>query len=529
MNDTTIAAPVPGTGEAPAALLAAHDVFKAYGAVQALDGVSLELRAGEIHALVGHNGAGKSTLVKVLTGLVHPDSGTVEVDGRAHEFRTPVAAQQAGIALVDQELSLAPDLSVEENIFLGSIEARGMSPRARRRRASELLAKVGLSHLDPRMLTEGLAMGERQLVEIARALGREAKIIILDEPTATLSESEIDRVFEVSRELVGDGKSLIYISHRLGEVLELCDRVTVVRDGRIVATQATSDIAHRDELIRLMIDVELPPPTETSAVEVHQDRATVIRDLSVAPLVSGFDLEVRGGEIVGLTGQVGSGPSEVLRALGGLEPEARGVVVVDGRPLRLGSPTRALRAGIGFASNDRKGEGLFLHSSVRTNLLATRLGAISPAGLLRRARARRIARRLAEFVRIDRDRLPVPVETFSGGNQQKVFLGRCLDRGDIRMLLLDEPTRGVDVAGRAEIHELLREASLAGVTVIFASTEIDEILELSHRVVTMFDGRIVAVRPRSEATAERISADMTMSRERRREAAAPEAGEETGP
>ena len=502
-DDTTAARP----------LVAARHIMKAYGALQALNDVSIELRAGEIHGLCGHNGAGKSTLVKVLTGLVTPDAGTIEVDCEDTVFRTPTAAQAAGITLVDQELSLAPDLSVEENIFLGSIRHKGGHGAKRRARAKALLAKVGLEHIDPRTPAGWLALGERQLVEIARALGRDAKVLLLDEPTATLSESEIERVFAVSRELVRDGKGLIYISHRLGEVLELCDRVTVLRDGQMVSTRTTADIAHRGELIKMMIGAELPVPTETTAVTVDQDARTEIRALTVPPLVTDFHLSLHGGEIVGITGQVGAGPTEILRALGGLEPDARAEVVIDGRKLRLGAPGRSLSAGVAYASNDRKGEGLFLQTSIGTNLLATRIPDVSPQLLYRPRRASKLAGHLADFVKVDRSRLKAPVETLSGGNQQKVFLGRCLDRGDIKLLLLDEPTRGVDIAGRAEIHELLREAALAGVTVVFASTEIDEIMELSDRVVTMFAGRIVATRPRSEVTAELLSTDMTMSPE----------------
>jgi ABC-type sugar transport system ATPase subunit len=496
-------------------LLAARDVSKHYGAVHALRDASLEVRPGEIHGLCGHNGAGKSTLVKILTGVVQPDAGAIEHRGQPVSFRTPRAAQLAGIALVDQELSLAPDLSVEENIFLGSATVGLFANRAQlRKRARDLLSRVGLDQIEPTTMVQRLAIGERQLVEIARGLSRDAEVLILDEPTATLSEAEIERVFSVSRALAREGKGMIYISHRLGEVLELCDRVTVVRDGRVVATRSTAEIGERQTLIRMMIDRELPIPTETAAPLVEQVSTTEIRGLAVPPVVKGFELRIPAGQIVGITGQVGCGASEVLRAVAGLVPDARGVVVVDGRPVRLGSPARALRAGIAFASNDRKGEGLFLRRSVGSNLLATRLRSLSPAGLVRRTRSRRVASELCSFVKVETRRLPSAADTLSGGNQQKVFLGRCLDRTDIKLLVFDEPTRGVDVGGRAEIHELLREASLAGVSVLFASTEIDEILELSQVVVTMFGGEIVATRPRSEVTAELLSADMTMSRER---------------
>jgi ABC-type sugar transport system ATPase subunit len=502
-------------GEAGVPLLRVENVSKHYGAVQALRGVSFELKRGEIHGLCGHNGAGKSTLVKIITGLVHPDTGTIEIEGEPVSFRTPLQAQAHGIALVDQELSLAPDLSVEENIFLGTL---GMPfvrhPRDLRQQARALLARVGLSQLDPRTPVERLSVGERQLVEVARLLGRNAKVLILDEPTATLSASEIERVFAVAREVARENRGAIYISHRLDEVLELCDRVTVFRDGELVATRSSVEIGHRQELIRMMIGVELPPPTQSAAAEVHQSRGIEIAGLEVPPLVGDFALKVRAGEIVGLTGQVGAGTSEVLRTLAGLVPDARGSLLVDGRPVSLGSPTGALKAGIAFASNDRKTEGLFLKQSVRSNLVATRLLRVSRFGFVRSRVAARVAERLASFVKLDARRIGSAVGTLSGGNQQKVFLGRCLDRGDVKLLLLDEPTRGVDVAGRAEIHHLIQEAALAGVAVVFASTELDEILDLSNVVVSMFGGRIVATRPRSEATAELVSDDMTMSRER---------------
>ncbi len=501
--------------EKGAPLLEARGLSKHYGAVRALEGVAFSLHAGEIHGLCGHNGAGKSTFVKIVTGLVQPDAGELLLHGRRVAFRGPLDSQGHGIALVDQELSLAPDLSVEENLFLGSLEAPFVRhPRRYRERARALLQRVGLHDLDPRTLVERVSLAERQLIEIARLLGRNASVLILDEPTATLREREIERVFGVVRELVRGGKSAIYISHRLDEVLELCDRVSVFRDGKNVATRSSADIGHRQELIRLMIGVELPAPEDGGAAGAVHARSVEIAGLAVPPAVSRFDLLTTGGQVVGLTGQVGAGTTEVLRALAGLVPEARGALRIDGRSVPLGSPTAALAAGVAFVSNDRKTEGLFLTHPVRANLIATRLPDLSSLGVFRRRRAARTAARLAAFVGVDGTRLSAAVDAFSGGNQQKVFLGRCLDRDDVKLLLLDEPTRGVDVAGRAEIHRLIRAASLAGVTVIFASTELDELLELAQVVVTMFAGRVIATRPRAEVTAESVSADMTMSRER---------------
>jgi ABC-type sugar transport system ATPase subunit len=440
--------------------------------------------------------------------------------GETIESRNPLQAQEHGLAIVDQELSLAPDLSVEENLFLGNIGLPFLRlPQAMRQRAEDLLERIGLD-VDPRAPVRSLSIGERQLVEIARLVGRDARVLILDEPTATLSESEIERVFSVARELVREGRSAIYVSHRLDEVLDLCDRVTVLRDGRVASTRRSDDIGHRQELIRMMIGEELPAPQRSEAAAISDVGGVRIEGLAVPGAVGDFDLRIGGGQIVGLTGQVGSGTSEVLRALAGLEPEARGEVTIDELPLRLGSPIAALRAGVAFASNDRKGEGLFLQKTVETNLVATRLPALSRLGVLRRGRLRETARRLADFVKVDEQRLGDTLEHFSGGNQQKVFLGRCLDRPDVKLLILDEPTRGVDVSGRAEIHQLVRKAALAGVAVVFASTELDEILELSDVVVTMFGGRIVASLPREQTSAELISADMTMSHETARQASA---------
>jgi ABC-type sugar transport system ATPase subunit len=495
-------------------LLSVRHASKSYGAVRALDDASIDLTSGEILGLCGHNGAGKSTLVKILTGQVRPDSGEIVMRGEQLEMRNPLQAQSHGIVIVDQELSLAPDLSVEENLFLGNIDlSRVRRPGAIRRRARDLLARIGLD-VDPRSPVAGLSIGERQLIEIARLVGRDARVLVLDEPTATLSEKEIERVFAVARELVREGRSAIFVSHRLDEVLDLCDRVTVLRDGRVVSTRSSADIGHRQELIKMMIGKELPPPQRSDAVAVAAGSGAEVENLSVPPAVASFSHQIRGGQITGITGQIGSGTSQVLRALAGLEPDARGSFSLDGRRVKLGSPAAALRAGVAFASNDRKAEGLFLEKTVEDNLVATRLPRLSRAGFIRRRELRETARKLIDFVKVDRSRIDDTVEHFSGGNQQKIFLGRCLDRPDVKLLLLDEPTRGVDVSGRAEIHQLIRQAALAGVAVLFASTELDEILDLSDHVVTMFGGRIVASLGREETSAELISADMTMSHEK---------------
>jgi ABC-type sugar transport system ATPase subunit len=357
-------------------------------------------------------------------------------------------------------------------------------------------------------VVEDLSMAERQLVEIARALSREARILILDEPTATLGERETERVFAGIRKLSAEGCSVIFVSHRLGEVLSLCSQVTVLRDGRMVASRPAEELS-REGIVELMLG-KVSEKSEAGVREntTHQG-LVVIDSLSVPGQVEGFGLQAKGGEIVAIAGQVGSGASEVLRALGGLIPDARGHVAIAGRAMRLGSPLRSVRRGAVFASNDRKGEGLFLEQSVARNLLATRLKTVSRRGFLNRRAFTALAQRLARLIGFSEKRLGAAVQTLSGGNQQKVFLGRCIEKREAVLLLFDEPTRGVDVGGRADIHNLIRHAASTGTCVLFVSSEIEEILDLADTVVTMFAGRVTRIGRRREMTASSILAEIT--------------------
>jgi ABC-type sugar transport system ATPase subunit len=501
-----------------AAVLRLEEVSKLYGAFTALDAVSLELRAGEIVGLCGHNGAGKSTLVKLLTGAEQPDGGRLIVGGDEMSFRNPRQAQSAGITVVDQELAVVPVLSVEENLVLGST-AEPFFNRRRSPHWREVLNEVGLNDVEPSCPLSKLSIAERQLVEIARALAGQrtrrsgstgtagrADVLILDEPTATLSEPEIERVIRAVRGVAAGGCAVVFVSHRLGEVLELCSRAVVMRDGKVVADQPTDGMT-KDRLIALMLG-EVPEPPQRTAALAAGGREVEMASIAVPGRLTDFNLRLQAGEICALAGQVGSGASTVLRALAGLEPAASGSVLIGGKRVPLGSPRRAASAGIAYLSNDRKSEGLFLEQSIARNLVATRLEDLTTVGALRPSAFRRAAQRLAQTVGIERHRLGRNVGALSGGNQQKVFIGRALDRTDVAVLLLDEPTRGVDIGGRAEIHRLLRDAAAGGLAVIFASTELDELHDLADTVVTMRAGRLVQhylTRP----TAEQILADMT--------------------
>ncbi|MDG4830710.1 sugar ABC transporter ATP-binding protein [Solwaraspora sp. WMMD1047] len=473
------------------AVLRVEGLARAFGGVPAVRDASFTIGAGEIHGLCGHNGAGKSTVVRMLSGQLAPDSGRIVLDGTAVDLPTRQAAQRSGVALVDQELSVVPALTVAENLLLGDIDAPFVNrPRRATARCRQILAGMGLAHLDPDQPVATLSLGERQLVEIAKALSQNARLVILDEPTATLSDVESALVFAAIRRVAATGCSIIFVSHRLPEVLELCDRVTVLRDGRTVATTAADELTVDGLIVQMLGEA---PRRLAAGRRSDQDPGYALRmtRLRVPGRLSDFSLTVRSGRVYALAGQLGSGASEVLRAAAGLSPKATGRVELRDRAVPLRDPVATARAGIAFVSNDRKSEGLFLDKSIAWNLVATRLPSLARGGLLRRRREHDAVRSLARGSGLPADRLREPVRALSGGNQQKAFVGRCLGRADVRALLLDEPTRGVDIGGRAAIHRMLRQAADAGLVVVFASTELEELLELGDEIVTMKDGRIV--------------------------------------
>jgi ABC-type sugar transport system ATPase subunit len=472
-------------------LLSLRGVIKRYGGVVALAGVDFDLRAGEIHALLGENGAGKSTLIKVLGGIVRPDAGTIELDGWQVEVRDAAEADRLGIRLIHQELSLAPNLSVAENILLGHEPARLGVLIDRRRldaQAGALVAELDMPEIGPvRALVGSLSVARQQLVEIARALAVRARILVLDEPTASLSQHEAETLMVRLRRLREQGVGIIYISHRLEEIRRLADRITVLRDGRNVGTRDAGAV-DPDELIRLMVgrDVSATPP--------RPDWKPGPVVLSVCDLendqVHGVSLELRAGEVLGLAGLVGSGRTELARALCGLDPIRSGRIVVDGQPIALGSPGAARAAGIVLVPEDRKGQGLVMTGSVAYNLaLPWTRDWIRGVRVDRRRRAAIVERAVGRFgIKVDHPE--DPVGSLSGGNQQKVVVARWMEHPP-RILVLDEPTRGVDVRARSEMYRILGDLVAGGIAVLLISSDLPEVIGLSHRLALYRDGQIL--------------------------------------
>ena len=485
------------------ALLALEHAAKSFGSVRALEDGSIELRAGEAHGLVGENGAGKSTLVKVLAGVYRPDAGRLLLDGRELRLGGPAEARAAGIAVIYQEPTLFPDLSVAENIFMGRqplAAGRRIDGRELRRRTEALMARLGVP-LDPSRPARGLSIADQQIVEIAKALSFEARVIVMDEPTAALSGAEVERLFAVARALRAHGAAVLFVSHRLDEVLDLCQRVTVMRDGRQVFSGPLDGLT-RDDLVRRMVGRELGamyPKQDATRGEV----ALSVRRLTREGVFADVSFEVRHGEIVGLAGLVGAGRSEVARAVFGIDRRDAGEVVVEGRRLPAASPTAAMAAGMGYVPEDRREQGLVMDLSIARNASLASLGRLRRGVLIRAADERRLASDWALRLRLKYARLTDPVAALSGGNQQKVVLAKWLARRPT-VLVVDEPTRGIDVATKAEVHRLLSDLAADGVAVLMISSELPEILGMADRVLVMHEGRLTADLPRQEATEERI-------------------------
>jgi rhamnose transport system ATP-binding protein len=469
---------------------------------------SIELYPGEAHALVGENGAGKSTLVKILAGVYQPDAGSLLVDGRAITLHGPSMALAAGIAVIYQEPTLFPDLTVAENIFIGRqplLSGRRIDRRAMRAEAEAIFDRLGVP-LDPARIARGLSIADQQIVEIGKALSLDAKIIVMDEPTAALSAAEVDRLFDVIRALCSAGAAVLFISHRLEEVFAICQKVTVMRDGVHVFTRPVADLS-ADDLVRAMVGRELAA-WQAGQHGAPGEPVLRIERLTREGVFVDVSLTVRSGEIVALAGLVGSGRSEVARAVFGIDRYDAGRVTVRGRDLRRGSPTTAMAAGVGFVPEDRRQQGLVMEMSIQQNVALASLRQLRRAGLIRAAAENRLAADWAVRLKIKYGRLTDPVSMLSGGNQQKTVLAKWLSRRP-RVLIVDEPTRGIDIATKAEVHQLLTRLAGDGVGILMISSELPEVLRISDRILVMREGRLAAEYSRAEATEEKIMSAAT--------------------
>ena len=482
-------------------------ISKHFPGVAALSDVSFEVRTGECHALLGENGAGKSTLGKVLAGLCRPESGRVLIDGHEARFHSPRDAVRSGVAIVHQELVFCPNLSVAENLCLHEIPRRGLflDRRLLRARAEALLARVGLA-VDVGRPLSSLSIAQEQLVQIAAAVGLGAKILVFDEPTSSLGRGEVERLFRLIRQLQGSGVTMIYVSHRLEEIFEICQSVTVLRDGRHVATRPVGEVGH-DELVRMMVGRSLEPVEPVGWVErseAHREKEIRlrVRRLSSPGRFSNVDLALAAGEIVGLAGLIGAGRTEILEALFGLDRTTRGETLIEGKPAHIRSPREAQSLGMALVPEDRKRQGLVLGMNVRENLTLPILDRFRRRlGLSDRRAETSLTERLRRELSIRSPSAETAVPSLSGGNQQKIVFARGL-AAEARILLIDEPTRGVDVGAKREIHDLVRQLAARGAAILVVSSDLPELLALADRLIVIRRGTIAAELSRADASPE---------------------------
>ena len=492
--------------------LALRDVRKSFGPVVALRSGSLEVHGGSIHALVGENGAGKSTLVKIVAGVHRRDAGEMLLDGDAVDFGSTAESKAAGVAVIYQEPTLFPDLSVTENIFMGRqplTSGRRIDRGAMYAEVGRLFDRLGVT-MDPRRPALGLSIADQQIIEIAKAISLEARVLVMDEPTAALSGVEVERLFAVARSLRDEGRALVFISHRFDEVFSLCDTITVMRDGEYVGTRATAE-TDVDEVVALMVGREVgnlfpktPAEVGEPVLQVHGlNRTGVFHDIS---------FEVRSGEIVGLAGLVGAGRSEIARAVFGVDRYESGSVRLQGKAVPPHSPRAAIRAGMAFVPEDRRKQGLVTEASVARNVAGVIRRGLSKAGVLTHRAENRAAGPWAGRLEVKTNALDANAVTMSGGNQQKVVIAKWLAT-DPKLLIIDEPTRGIDVGTKAEVHRLLSELAGQGMAILMISSELPEVLGMADRVLVVAEGRLTADLSRGEATPETVMRAATHSLE----------------
>ncbi|GAB6987059.1 sugar ABC transporter ATP-binding protein [Nocardioides pyridinolyticus] len=494
---------MPGTAPEGRLALELRDVAKSFGAVAALRSGSLAVAPGSIHALVGENGAGKSTLVKIVAGVHRRDSGAFRLHGQDVDFGSTADSKAAGVAVIYQEPTLFPDLSVTENIFMGRQplgRGRRIDRAAMYAEAEGLFDRLGVA-IDPRRPAQGLSIADQQIIEIAKAISLDASVLIMDEPTAALSGVEVERLFAVARSLRDEGRALVFISHRFDEVFELCDTVTVMRDGEYVSTDAIADTTV-DQIVARMVGREVAELFPKTAAEIG-DVVLEVEGLGSLGTFHDVSFTVRAGEIVGLAGLVGAGRSEIARAVFGVDGYDEGAVRLAGRPVPARKPRAAIRAGMAFVPEDRRKQGLVTDASVTRNVAAVIRRGLTRAGLLTTRDENRAAGPWASRLEVKTSALDMNAATMSGGNQQKVVLAKWLAT-EPRLLIIDEPTRGIDVGTKAEVHRLLSDLAGQGLAILMISSELPEVLGMADRVLVVCEGRITAELSRDEATPERV-------------------------
>jgi len=485
-------------------------IGKTFPGVRALEDVSLDLQAGEVHALVGENGAGKSTLMKIVAGAERADTGEIAIDGKTVTIDSPRTAENLGVGMIYQEFNLVPALNAVDNIVLGNEPAKGwlLDEGAAHKRAEAVFTELGIA-LPLNIQTSLLRVAQQQMIEIAKVLSRSARIIVMDEPTAALTSNETTKLFEVIRTLKARGAGIVYISHRLEELPDIADRVTVLRDGRAIETRAVKDFPP-DDIIRAMVGRQVeshfpePPPVPAGAPVV-----LTVRDLTCAPAVNGVSFEVRRGEIVGLAGLVGAGRTEIVRAIAGADIPQSGTIEFEGRGVRIRSPHDGIEAGFAFITEDRKAQGLVLGMSVRENVTLAHLEQfVERDRLIDRAKERQTTREYIDQLQIRTPSTEQLVRNLSGGNQQKVVLAKWL-LGNAKVFLFDEPTRGIDVGAKAEIYNLMVKLAQGGAGIVMVSSELPEVLGMAHRILVIRGGQIVREFARAQATPDAVIAAAT--------------------
>lgn len=486
-------------------ILEVKNVSKSFPGVKALDDVSLKIRKGEIHAFVGENGAGKSTLMKILNGNYTKDSGSIFMNGEEVEIKSPDDARNLGISIIFQELNLVPHLSVAENIFMGRLfKGKGKLIDWRRvyREADSLMERIGY-HMNTKILVEKLSVAQKQMVEIAKALSyKNTKLILMDEPSATLTTAECEKMFEVVRELKKQGVSVIYISHKLEEVMELCEQATILRDGKIIDSKAIKDFS-KDEIIAKMIGREITNKFPKRDFEPRGKEILKVEGITRKGILDNISFTLREGEVLGLAGLVGAGRTEIARAVTGIDYTDGGNIYIEGKKVKINSPKDALRAGIAYLSEDRKQEGLVLGSSVKWNLSMANMKKILSMGLISEKRDEKVADEQIQAMQIKTPTKEQYVMNLSGGNQQKIVIGKWLNT-NAKIFIFDEPTRGIDVGAKYEIYLLMNQLVKEGKSIIMISSEMPEVLEMSDRVLVVNQGRIKAVLEGAEMNAQTV-------------------------